>query len=449
MTIPGYSMVGWYWRIYRGVASSTRTSRSATSPSARCTTSSTRSRRRSRSRHQPHLRGPVVKIQKSYLVKDPESIQPHIRAFVERRSSSPPARPATAPAQRGAPGPRRSARCSIADAWRCRSATWPDLRRSTTRRSPAHGRAAGYRRLVGRDRAGLPLAGPRVGHAVGRRGAAREDGAPSRLRLTDVTYVFDEPTVGLHPHDIQQMNDLLLRLRDKGNTVLVVEHKPETIAIADHVDRPRARRRARAADLFEGSVAGAAGRDAVTGRHLDDRGGPRMRAGRRRATWRSAARTNNLQDVDVDIPLGVIVVVTGVAGSGQELADPRVAPGRATRDLVDQCADPRLPAQQPGHLHRHPRPDPQGVRQGQRREAGAVQRQLRGRLPECGLGAIYTDLAMMAGVATMCEVCEGRRFRPRSWSTSCAGRTSAEVLALSVAEARDFFSAGEPRYRPP
>ena len=198
--------------------------------------------------------------------------------------------------------------------------------------------------------------------------------------------MFDEPTIGLHPHDIQRMNDLLLRLRDKGNTVLVVEHKPEAIAIADHVvDLGPGAGTAGGEVVFEGTV------DGLRRERHAHRAAPRRPGrpqGRRCATPSDAlevrgADTHNLQDVDVDIPLGVLVVVTGVAGLGQELADPRLGVAGATGVVsIDQAAIRGSRREQPGHVHRAARPDPQGVRQGQRREAGAVQRQLRGRLPQ-------------------------------------------------------------------
>ncbi len=202
--------------------------------------------------------------------------------------------------------------------------------------------------------------------------------------LTDVTYVFDEPTIGLHPHDIQRMNDLLLQLRDKGNTVLVVEHKPETIAIADHVVDlgPGAGTGGRRGRASRAPSRGCGPATRITGRHLDDRAAlketVRTPSG---ALEVRGADTHNLQDVDVDIPLGVLVVVTGVAGSGKSSLIARLGV-RARRGGVGRPdRDPRLAAQQPGDVHRAARPDPQGVREGQRREAGAVQRQLRGRLP--------------------------------------------------------------------
>ena len=201
--------------------------------------------------------------------------------------------------------------------------------------------------------------------------------------LTDVTYVFDEPTIGLHPHDIQRMNDLLLQLRDKGNTVLVVEHKPEAIAIADHVvDLGPGAGAAGGEVVFEGTVEGLRASGTLTGRHLDDRASlkPSVRTPSGALEVRGAS-THNLQDVDVDIPLGVLVVVTGVAGSGKSSLIHGSVAGPRRRGVGRPGRDPGLAAQQPGDLHRAARPDPQGVREGQRREAGAVQRQLRGRLP--------------------------------------------------------------------
>ena len=202
--------------------------------------------------------------------------------------------------------------------------------------------------------------------------------------LTDVTYVFDEPTIGLHPHDIQRMNDLLLRLRDKGNTVLVVEHKPETIAIADHVvDLGPGAGTAGGEVVFEGTVDGLRASGTLTGRHLNDRASLKPSVRKPSGVMKvRGARTHNLKNVDVDIPLGVLVVVTGVAGSGKSsLIHGSVSwPGRGGVGRPDP--DPWLAAEQPGDVHRSAGADPQGVREGQRREARPVQRQLRGRLSD-------------------------------------------------------------------
>ena len=211
--------------------------------------------------------------------------------------------------------------------------------------------------------------------------------------LTDVTYVFDEPTIGLHPHDIERMNDLLLQLRDKGNTVLVVEHKPETIAIADHVvDLGPGAGTGGGAICFEGTVEGLRASDTVTGRHLDDRAQPQgRRCGRRPARWRSVApRPTTCTTSTSTSRSACCASLTGRRRVRQELADPGVGRGAGRRRRRRPGRDPRLAPQQPGDVHRAARADPQGVRQGQRRQAGAVQLQLRGRLP--GLQGRRRDL---------------------------------------------------------
>jgi excinuclease UvrABC ATPase subunit len=266
--------------------------------------------------------------------------------------------------------------------------------------------------------------------------------------LTDVTYVFDEPTIGLHPHDIQRMNDLLLRLRDKGNTVLVVEHKPEAIAIGDHVvDLGPGAGTAGGTVCFEGTVEGLRASDTLTGRHLDDR-----------ATLKASVRTptgvlevrgadaHNLRDVDVDIPLGVLCVITGVAGSGKsslihgsvsvldDVVSIDQAPIRGSRRSN--------PATYTGLL------DP--IRKAFAKANGVkpalFSANSEGACPTCnGAGVIYTDLAMMAGVATTCEECEGKRFQATVLEYRFGGRDISEVLAMSVTEAEEFFGAGEAR----
>jgi excinuclease ABC A subunit len=277
--------------------------------------------------------------------------------------------------------------------------------------------------------------------------------------LTDVTYVFDEPTIGLHPHDIQRMNDLLLQLRDKGNTVLVVEHKPETIAIADHVVDlgPRAGSEGGQV-MYEGTVEGLRNSDTITGHHLDDRaslkGAVRERSG---VLEVRGADTHNLQDVDVDIPLGVLVVVTGVAGSGKSslihgsLRDAsslgpsgQAVSGREGVVAIDQApirgSRRSNPATYTGLL------DP--IRKAFAKATGTkpalFSANSEGACPNCnGAGVVYSDLAIMAGVATPCEVCEGRRFQAEVLEYSFGGRNIAEVLAMSVDEAATFFGDGD------
>ena len=266
--------------------------------------------------------------------------------------------------------------------------------------------------------------------------------------LTDVTYVFDEPTVGLHPHDIQRMNNLLLRLRDKGNTVLVVEHKPEAIAVADHVvDLGPGAGSAGGEVVFTGTVEGLRASGTLTGRHLDDRAAvkPAVRTPSGVLAVRGAD-THNLRDVDVDIPLGVLVVVTGVAGSGKSSLIHGSVSGRDGVVAIDQGAirgsRRSNPATYTGLL------DP--VRKAFAKANGVkpalFSANSEGACPGCnGAGVIYTDLAMMAGVATVCEECEGRRFQAAVLEYRLGGRDISEVLAMSVTEAAEFLGTGEAR----
>ncbi|MEV8441975.1 excinuclease ABC subunit UvrA [Actinosynnema sp. NPDC051121] len=261
--------------------------------------------------------------------------------------------------------------------------------------------------------------------------------------LTDVTYVFDEPTVGLHPHDIQRMNDLLLRLRDKGNTVLVVEHKPETIAIADHViDLGPGAGAGGGHITFTGTVEELRASDTLTGRHLDHRA--RLRDQVRTPTGQvpiTGATLHNLKDVDVDIPLGVLTVVTGVAGSGKSSL---IHGSLARRDdvvTVDQSpirgSRRSNPATYTGLLD----PIRTAFAKANGVKAALFSANSEGACPKCkGIGLVYTDLAMMAGVASVCEECEGRRFTPEVLTHTLRGRNISEVLGMSVTEARDFLT---------
>ena len=266
--------------------------------------------------------------------------------------------------------------------------------------------------------------------------------------LTDVTYVFDEPTIGLHPHDIERMNDLLLQLRDKGNTVLVVEHEPETIAIADHVvDLGPGAGTGGGEVVFEGTVEGLRASDTVTGRHLDDRASlkPSVRTPSGVLEVRGAD-TNNLQDVDVDIPLGVLVVVTGVAGSGKSsLIDGSVA-GRDGVVTVDQGAIRGSRRSNPATYTKLLDPIRKAFAKANGVKPALFSANSEGACPNCnGAGVIYTDLGMMAGVATTCEECEGKRFEASVLEYHFGGRDISEVLAMSVTEAEEFFGAGEAR----
>jgi excinuclease UvrABC ATPase subunit len=266
--------------------------------------------------------------------------------------------------------------------------------------------------------------------------------------LTDVTYVFDEPTIGLHPHDIARMNDLLLQLRDKGNTVLVVEHKPETIAIADHVVDlgPRAGS-AGGEVVFEGSVEGLRASGTLTGRHLDDRAALKetVRTPTGVLEVRGAA-AHNLRDVDVDVPLGVLCVVTGVAGSGKSSLVHGSIAGRDGVVVVDQGAirgsRRSNPATYTGLL------DP--VRKAFAKANGVkpalFSSNSEGACPTCnGAGVIFTDLGVMATVESPCEECEGRRFQAAVLEYRLGGKDISEVLAMPVTEAEEFFGSGPAR----
>jgi excinuclease ABC A subunit len=265
--------------------------------------------------------------------------------------------------------------------------------------------------------------------------------------LTDVTYVFDEPTIGLHPHDIQRMNDLLLRLRDKGNTVLVVEHKPETIAIADHVvDLGPGAGTAGGTVCFEGTVEGLRASGTITGRHLDDRAA--LKATVRTPTGRveiRGATTHNLRDVDVDIPLGVLVVVTGVAGSGKSSLVHGSIPVGAGVVSIDQGAIRGSRRSNPATYTGLLDPIRTAFAKANGVKAALFSANSEGACPTCnGAGVIYTDLAMMAGVATTCEECEGKRYQASVLDHHLGGRDISQVLAMSVTEAEGFF-AGEAR----
>jgi excinuclease UvrABC ATPase subunit len=266
--------------------------------------------------------------------------------------------------------------------------------------------------------------------------------------LTDVTYVFDEPTIGLHPHDIQRMNTLLLQLRDKGNTVLVVEHKPEAIVIADHVvDLGPGAGTQGGEVVFEGTVDGLRASGTLTGRHLGDRASvkPSVRTPSGKLAVRGAS-THNLHDVDVDIPLGVLVVLTGVAGSGKSSLIQGSVAGRDGVVSVDQGAIKGSRRSNPATYTGLLEPIRKAFAKVNGVKPALFSANSEGACPNCnGAGVIYTDLGMMAGVATVCEVCEGKRFEASVLDYHLGGRDISEVLAMSVTEAERFFGAGEAR----
>ena len=394
--------------------------------------------------------GLVVRLQRSVLSKDRESMQPHIRAFVDRAVTF-----TTCPDCHGTRLSQAARSCrvkgiSIAEACAMQVSDLAGWVRGLDEPSVGPLLDALGRTLDSFTEIGLGYL------SLERPSATLSGGEAQRVKmirqlgssLTDVTYVFDEPTVGLHPHDIARMNGLLLRLRDKGNTVLVVEHKPEAIAIADHVvDLGPGAGADGGTVCFEGTVEGLRASGTVTGRHLGDRAAlkPSVRPPSGVLEVRGAS-THNLRDVDVDIPLGVLVVLTGVAGSGKSSLIGGSVAGRDGVVTVDQApirgSRRSNPATYTGLL------DP--VRAAFAKANGVkpalFSANSEGACPHCnGAGVIYTDLAMMAGVATVCEVCDGKRFDAAVLGYKLGGRDISEVLAMPVTGAREFFASGEAR----
>ena len=449
LLVPGYSMDGWYGRIFGGSGYF-----DMDKPIAKYTK---RELEDLLYREPTKLKveginltyeGVVTKMQRSMLARDIDSLQPHVRAFVERAATF-----TTCPDCEGTrlTQEARSSRIggkNIADvsAMEIRDlVAWIDEldEPSVGPLLEALGETLDSFVRIGLGYLSLERAsGTLSGGEAQRVKMIRQLGSS----LTDVTYVFDEPTIGLHPHDIQRMNELLLQLRDKGNTVLVVEHKPETIAIADHVVDlgPRA-----GSDggriVFEGTVEGLRASDTVTGHHLDDRASLKETVRERSGVIEvRGATTHNLTGVDVDIPVGVLTVVTGVAGSGKSSLIHGSVSGRDGVVAVDQGAirgsRRSNPATYTGLL------DP--IRKAFAKATGTkpalFSANSEGACPSCnGAGVIYSDLAMMAGVATPCEVCEGKRFQAEVLEYTFGGRNIAEVLAMPVTEALDFFGEGE------
>jgi excinuclease UvrABC ATPase subunit len=266
--------------------------------------------------------------------------------------------------------------------------------------------------------------------------------------LTDVTYVFDEPTIGLHPHDIERMNNLLVQLRDKGNTVLVVEHKPEVIAIADHVvDLGPGAGSAGGEVVFEGTIEGLRDSDTITGRHLDDRAALKPSVRERSDVLEvRGASTNNLKDVDIDIPLGMLVVVTGVAGSGKSSLIHGSVAGRDGVIVVDQGAIRGSRRSNPATYTGLLDPIRKAFAKANGVKPALFSANSEGACPNCnGAGVVYTELGIMATVASTCEECEGKRYDASVLDYKFGGKDISEVLAMSVSEAEAFFGAGDAR----
>jgi len=449
LTIPGYSMDGWYGRIFRGCG--------FFDPDKPIRRFTKRELQDLLHKEPTKIRvddvnltyeGLIPKIQKSFLAKDVDSLQPHVRAFVERAVTF-----TTCPECDGTrlSEAARSSKLrgiNIAEACAMQISDLAEWVGGVEEASVAPLLATLRHNLDSFAEIGLGYlsldrpSGTLSGGEAQRVKMVRQLGSS----LTDVTYVFDEPTVGLHPHDVARMNELLLQLRDKGNTVLVVEHKPETIAIADHVvDLGPGAGGGGGEVVFEGTVEGLRSSGTITGRHLDDRAS--LKETVRTATAALEVRgadANNLRDVDVDVPLGVLVVVTGVAGSGKSSLIQGSVAGRDGVVSVDQAAIRGSRRSNPATYTKLLDPIRKAFAKANGVKPGLFSSNSEGACPNCnGAGVVYTDLAMMAGIAATCEECEGRRFQAEVLEYKLGGRDISEVLALSVAEAGELFGDGE------
>ncbi|MFE4631819.1 ATP-binding cassette domain-containing protein [Streptomyces sp. NPDC056773] len=451
LTIPGYTMDGWYGRIFSGSGFF-----DMDKPIRKYT-----KRELSDLLHREPTKikveginltyeGIIPKLQKSMLSKDVEALQPHIRAFVKRAVTF-----TVCPdcdGTRLSEGARSSKikKISIADACSMQISDLAKWVRDLDEPSVAPLLATLRQTLDSFVEIGLGYL------SLDRPSGTLSGGEAQRVKmirhlgssLTDVTYVFDEPTVGLHPHDIQQMNRLLLRLRDKGNTVLVVEHKPETIAIADHVvDLGPGAGQGGGTICFEGTVEGLRTGDTITGRHFGDRAS--LKETVREPSGKLAirgAKTHNLRGVDVDVPLGVLVVVTGVAGSGKSSLVHGSIPASEGVISVDQGAIRGSRRSNPATYTGLLDPIRKAFAKANGVKPALFSANSEGACPACnGAGVIYTDLAMMAGVSTTCEECEGKRFHASVLEHHLGGRDISEVLAMPVTEATAFFGEGEAR----
>ncbi|MCP2241512.1 ATP-binding cassette domain-containing protein [Lentzea aerocolonigenes] len=392
--------------------------------------------------------GLIPKLQKSMLSKDREALQPHIRAFVDRAATF-----GTCPDCDGTrlTEAARSSKIkgvSIADLCDMQITDLADWIRGLKDKSVAPLIEKLAHTLDSFVEIGLGYL------SLNRPAGTLSGGEAQRVKmirhlgsaLTDVTYVFDEPTIGLHPHDIERMNNLLLRLRDKGNTVLVVEHKPETIAIADHVvDLGPGAGRNGGTICFEGSLAGLRKSDTVTGRHLDDRASlkPSVRSKTGVLEIRGASK-NNLRDVDVDIPLGVLTVVTGVAGSGKSSLIHQSMPKDSGAIVVDQTPIKGSRRSNPATYTGLLEPIRKAFAKANGVKPALFSANSEGACPNCnGAGVVFTDLGIMATIESPCDVCEGKRFDQAVLEFKFGGRDISEVLAMPVSEAAEFFGAGE------
>ncbi|MDQ0579153.1 excinuclease ABC subunit UvrA [Streptomyces rishiriensis] len=449
LTIPGYSMDGWYGRIFGGCGFF-----DPDKPIRRFTEKELHDLL-----HKEPTKikvdginltyeGLIPKIQKSMLAKDIDALQPHIRAFVERAMTFTVCPECDGTRLSEAARSSKIDKVSIADACAMQISDLAAWVRGLDEPSVAPLLTALQHTLESFVEIGLGYL------SLDRPSGTLSGGEAQRVKmirhlgssLTDVTYVFDEPTTGLHPHDISRMNDLLLRLRDKGNTVLVVEHKPQTIAIADHVvDLGPGAGTAGGTVCFEGTVEGLRSGDTITGRHLDDRAAVKESVRKPAGTLEiRGATAHNLRNVDVGIPLGVLCVVTGVAGSGKSSLVHGSIPAGEGVVSVDQGAIRGSRRSNPATYTGLLDPIRKAFAKANGVKPALFSANSEGACPTCnGVGVVYTDLAMMAGVATTCEECEGKRYQAAVLEYHLGGRDISEVLAMSVGEAEEFFGAGE------
>ena len=451
LTIPGYTAGGWNYRLYSesGFYDPDKPIRKYTKKELHDLLHREPTRMKIAGINMTY-EGLVPRVQNSMLAKDREAMQPHIRAFVDRAVTFTVCPDCDGTRLAEAARSSKIKKLSIADACAMQISDLADWVRGLDEPSVAPLLTTLQQILDSFVEIGLGYL------SLDRAAGTLSGGEAQRVKmirhlgssLTDVTYVFDEPTTGLHPHDISRMNALLLQLRDKGNTVLVVEHKPEVIAIADHVvDLGPGAGTAGGTVCFEGTVEGLRGSGTITGRHFDDRASLKKAVRTLTGTLEIRGATlHNLRDVDVDVPLGVLAVVTGVAGSGKSSLVHGSIPAGAGVVSVDQGAIRGSRRSNPATYSGLLDPIRKAFAKANDVKPALFSANSEGACPTCnGAGVIYTDLAMMAGVATTCEECEGKRFEASVLDYHLGGRDISEVLAMSVTEAEEFFGKGDAR----